>query len=61
MMKEMISQVNDTNMANSTTTAHGEELPQHLQKAIHKLVHAGASHKAISITVGLKLEVDSKS
>jgi hypothetical protein len=44
-------------MANSTATAHGEELSQHLLEAIHKLVHAGASHQAISITLGLKLEV----
>jgi hypothetical protein len=44
-------------MANSTAIANGEELSQHLLEAIHKLVHAGASHQAISITLGLKLEV----
>jgi hypothetical protein len=38
-------------------TAHGEELPQHLVDAIHKLAHSGASHEAISSVLGLKLEV----
>jgi hypothetical protein len=41
----------------ATATAHGEELSQHLLEAIHELVHAGASHQAVSITLGLKLEV----
>jgi hypothetical protein len=44
-------------MANSTTTVQGEELPMHILEAIHKLVHAGASHQAISAVLGLKLEV----
>jgi hypothetical protein len=38
-------------------TTHREELPQHLLEAIHKLVHAGASHEAICSVLGLRLEV----
>jgi hypothetical protein len=45
-----------TNMDN-VTAAHGEELPHHLLEAIHKLLRAGASREAISMTLGLKLEV----
>jgi hypothetical protein len=41
----------------NVTAAHGEELPHHLLEAIHKLLHAGASREAISMTLGLKLEV----
>jgi hypothetical protein len=37
-------------------TSHGEELPQPLLEAIHKLVRAGASPEAISSGLGLKLE-----
>jgi hypothetical protein len=44
-------------MDNYTAIAHGEELSQYLLQAIHKLVHAGAFHQRISITLGLKLEV----
>jgi hypothetical protein len=45
----------DKNMDNATD--HGEELPQHLVDAIHKLAHSGTSHEAISSVLGLKLEV----
>jgi hypothetical protein len=38
-------------------TTHSEELPQHLLEAIHKLVHAGASHEAICSVLGRRLEV----
>jgi hypothetical protein len=44
-------------MDKSNATAHGEELPQLLLEAVHKLVHAGASHQTISSALGLKLEV----
>jgi hypothetical protein len=44
-------------MDNSRSTTHGEELPQHLLEAIHKLAHSGASHEAISSILGLKIEV----
>jgi hypothetical protein len=37
-------------------TSHGEEVPQPLLEAIHKLVHAGASPEAICSVLGLKLE-----
>jgi hypothetical protein len=40
-----------------SATDHGEELPQHLMDAIHKLAHSGASHEAISSVLELKLEV----
>jgi hypothetical protein len=40
-----------------SATTHREELPQHLLEAIHKLVHAGASHEAICSVLGLRLEV----
>jgi hypothetical protein len=43
----------DKNMDNATF--HGEELPQPLIEAIHKLVHAGASPEAICSVLGLKL------
>jgi hypothetical protein len=39
-----------------TTTTHGEELPQNLVEAIHKLVQEGASQEMISSVLGLKLE-----
>jgi hypothetical protein len=44
-------------MDNANATAHGEELPQHLLEAIHKLVQAGASHQVISLVLGLTPEV----
>jgi hypothetical protein len=44
-------------MDNSNATPHGEELPQHVLEAFHKLVQAGASHEVISLALGLKLEV----
>jgi hypothetical protein len=44
-------------MDNSNATPHGEELPQHVLEALHKLAHAGASHGVISLALGLKPEV----
>jgi hypothetical protein len=44
-------------MDNSYTTSHGDELPQHLLEAFHKLAHAGVSPEAISLILGLKLKV----
>jgi hypothetical protein len=46
----------DKNMDNSNATTHGEELPQHLLEAIHRLIQAGAPHQAICSVLGLKLE-----
>jgi hypothetical protein len=41
----------------SSSTAYGEELPQHILETTHKPVHAEKSHQAISFTLGLKLVV----
>jgi hypothetical protein len=41
----------------NTATDHGEEVPQHLFKAIPKLVQALASHETVPSALGLKLEV----
>jgi hypothetical protein len=43
-------------MDNFNKTTHGEELPQDLQEAIHKLAQAGASHQEICSALGLRLE-----
>jgi hypothetical protein len=43
-------------MDNSNATTHGEELPQHLLEAIHKLIQAGASHQTVCSVLGLELE-----
>jgi hypothetical protein len=43
-------------MDNSNATTHGEELPQHLLEAFHKLIQAGASHQTICSVLGLELE-----
>jgi hypothetical protein len=51
-----IRTLHDTNMDNSTATVHGEEVPQHLLEAIHKLAHTGASYQTICSVLGLKLE-----
>jgi hypothetical protein len=43
-------------MDNSNSTIKGEELPQHLLEAFHKLIQAGASHQTICSVLGLELE-----
>jgi hypothetical protein len=43
-------------MDDSNSTTHGEELPQHLLEALHKLIQTGASPQAICSALGLKLE-----
>jgi hypothetical protein len=43
-------------MDDSNLATTGEELPQHLLEAIHKLIQTGASHQAICSGLGLKLE-----
>jgi hypothetical protein len=50
------SELKDKNMDNSNTTTHGEELPQHLLEAIHRLIQTGASHQTIGSVLGLELE-----
>jgi hypothetical protein len=45
-------------MDKANAASNGEELPQHLLEAFHKLSHAGASSQANSSVLELKLEVD---
>jgi hypothetical protein len=55
--KDIKKCVDNKNMDNSCTTSHGDELPQPLLEAFHKLAHAGASDETISSFLGLNLEV----
>jgi hypothetical protein len=43
-------------MDNARATSHGEEHPEYLLEAIHKLIQAGTSHQRICSVLGLKLE-----